>query len=632
MAAEDLGGDDKGPIKRARQEPPAASESPPVAISASPSDDAEVLDVKPAEDSKQLDKEERRREKKLRKEQREKDRGEKKRPSCERSDSEGQKKRKLAKEDEKPSDGKDAKVAQTPVAAKITSVFHGFKPVQVTRKISEKERADAAAKAAKIVEDSFEVVSKGKEKEKETEKEKEKGKEKDKEKDKEHKKEKKSKESKEGKSKGNKDSKDRPLVLVAREDIKDVKAKEEAPVAKAKGIEALGNLDQLRKEIADQRMKLRLWIIKAKQEWEEKETEKGARGETNDQEYYMASAGEIFGPSKEYRAEGSIGKGVFSTVFRCKHVRQNADYAVKFVRSNVMMKKAAEKEVETYRRLAKLAPKEDLEASQFIMFLAPPETFIHQGHMCLVFDLLKCDLRTALSKYGQGRGLPLQTVAQYGRQIFLALRVLRKLKCIHGDLKPDNLLMTLSKTEVKLCDFGSAMDVAEEVKTAYLQPRYYRAPEVILGSSYDTQVDLWSAGVTLYELASGKILFTGRSNNAMLRQMMEISGAFSKRMATTGSFSAKHFDSEGNFLQQDLDSITGKPQVFAMSKFEKPRQSISGMLERVLKEPPPNSDQKTQERLLPRVADLVCKLLRLDPGERFTPEHALDHPFFKKDK
>ena len=44
------------------------------------------------------------------------------------------------------------------------------------------------------------------------------------------------------------------------------------------------------------------------------------------------------------------------------------------------------------------------------------------------------------------------------------------------------VLMTLSKTEIKLCDFGSAMDVGEAVKTAYLQPRFYRAPEVILGT------------------------------------------------------------------------------------------------------------------------------------------------------
>ena len=109
------------------------------------------------------------------------------------------------------------------------------------------------------------------------------------------------------------------------------------------------------------------------------------------------------------------------------------------------------------------------------------------------------------------------------RQLFLALRCLRKIKLIHGpglssqrleikgDLKPDNVLMTLSKTEIKLCDFGSAMDVGEAVKTAYLQPRFYRAPEVVLGTGYDTQIDLWSAGVTLYELASGKILFTGKT-------------------------------------------------------------------------------------------------------------------------
>lgn len=403
--------------------------------------------------------------------------------------------------------------------------------------------------------------------------------------------------------------------------------------AKAKGIATLGNIAEMQKKLDDDRKKLRMWVIKAKQEWEERQEQKGqARGETNDKEYYIASIGEVFGPGNDFRAEESIGRGVFSSVFRCKNVKEGTDYAIKFVRSNIMMRKAAEKEVETYRRLAKLVPKEDQEASQFIMFLSPPETFLHHGHLCMVFELLKCDLRTALSKYGQGRGLPLQTVAQYSRQIFLALRVLRKLKLIHGDLKPDNVLMSLSKTEVKVCDFGMAMDTSEEISTAEFQPRYYRAPEVIIGNPFDTQIDLWSAGVTLFELATGKILFTGRNNNSMLRQMLEVCGTMSKRMATTGAFSEQHFTKDGDFKQKDPDSITGLPEVVPMKRYTKPKRPLSTMLEKIKKEPPPNSDTRTQERLFPRLVDLVIKCLRLDPAERFTPEHALDHAFYKKDR
>mmetsp|Transcript_41121 Transcript_41121/g.91952 ORF Transcript_41121/g.91952 Transcript_41121/m.91952 type:complete len:535 (+) Transcript_41121:108-1712(+) len=405
-----------------------------------------------------------------------------------------------------------------------------------------------------------------------------------------------------------------------------------SPNAGLKKLDSLGNVDELRKQLAAERNQLRLWIIKAKQEWEEKQDQKGHKGETNEQEYYIASIGETLGPSRGYLAEASIGRGVFSSVFRCKHVATKTDYALKFVRSNKMMRKAAEKEVETYRKLAKVAAKEDQEGAQYIMLLAPPETFDHQGHLCLVFDLLKCDLRTALSKYGQGKGLPLQTVAQYARQIFLALRCLRKIKLIHGDLKPDNVLITLSKTEIKVCDFGSAMDVGEAVKTPYLQPRFYRAPEVILGSGYDTQIDLWSTGVTLFELSCGKILFTGKSNNSMVRQMLEVSGAFPKRLATKGEFHAKHFNSEGEFLLHDPTSITGIRDILPMKKYEKIRQPVSNMLDLVFKNPPPNSDPKTQERLMPRVTDLVTKLLLLDPAERFTPDDALAHAFFQKDK
>eukprot|EP00927_Polykrikos_kofoidii_P015620 TRINITY_DN16959_c0_g1_i2.p1 TRINITY_DN16959_c0_g1~~TRINITY_DN16959_c0_g1_i2.p1 ORF type:complete len:1164 (+),score=230.60 TRINITY_DN16959_c0_g1_i2:68-3493(+) len=308
-------------------------------------------------------------------------------------------------------------------------------------------------------------------------------------------------------------------------------------------VAGLGNIAEMQKRVADERTKLRLWVVKAKLDWEERRANgtSDARGETNDQEYYVASVGELFGPNNEYRAEGSVGKGVFSSVFRARDTKPGSSkaFALKFVRSNTMMRKAAEKEVETYRRLMRQAPAEDLEGARYIMGLCDLQTFVHQGHLCLVFDLLKCDLRTALAKYGQGRGLPMQTVAQYSRQIFLALRALRRLKIVHADLKPDNVLMSMNKAEVKVCDFGSSMDASEEVKTPYLQPRYYRAPEVIIGNTFDTAIDLWSAGVMLLELATGKICFTGRSNNAMLRQMLEVSGPLPRKMWSSGSFASR---------------------------------------------------------------------------------------------
>merc|ERR1719387_1670440 len=96
--------------------------------------------------------------------------------------------------------------------------------------------------------------------------------------------------------------------------------------------------------------------------------------------------------------------------------------------------------------------------------------------------------------------------------------------------------------EVMICDFGSAMDVTEQVNTSYMQPRYYRAPEVMIGLAYDTQIDVWSVGTTLFELATGRILLTGKTNNGMLRQMVDVCGGFSKRMATQGQWSRKHFN------------------------------------------------------------------------------------------
>merc|ERR1719221_2109584 len=100
-------------------------------------------------------------------------------------------------------------------------------------------------------------------------------------------------------------------------------------------------------------------------------------GETDRDEYYNASPGEEVGPEKAFRVEAAIGRGVFSSVFQCKSKQDGREYAVKFIRCDTMMRKAAEKEVEMYRRLGKDAPREDPEGARYLLNLAGVGTFEH---------------------------------------------------------------------------------------------------------------------------------------------------------------------------------------------------------------------------------------------------------------
>lgn len=60
--------------------------------------------------------------------------------------------------------------------------------------------------------------------------------------------------------------------------------------------------------------------------------------------------------------------------------------------------------------------------------------------------------------------------------------------------------------------------------------RFYRAPEIMLGCEFDQAIDIWSAGVTLFELYTGKVMFYGRSNNEMLKLIMMTKGKIKSKM------------------------------------------------------------------------------------------------------
>jgi dual specificity tyrosine-phosphorylation-regulated kinase 2/3/4 len=83
------------------------------------------------------------------------------------------------------------------------------------------------------------------------------------------------------------------------------------------------------------------------------------------------------------------------------------------------------------------------------------------------------------------------------------LKLLRKVKIVHCDLKPENILLkSANKSAIKVIDFGSSCFEHERIYT-YIQSRFYRSPEVILGIPYDMAIDMWSFGCILAELYTG---------------------------------------------------------------------------------------------------------------------------------
>ncbi|WP_411025143.1 protein kinase domain-containing protein, partial [Salmonella sp. s54836] len=90
------------------------------------------------------------------------------------------------------------------------------------------------------------------------------------------------------------------------------------------------------------------------------------------------------------------------------------------------------------------------------------------------------------------------------------LRLLYREKIIHCDLKPENIMLVdpvRFPLRVKVIDFGSALTSTHNTAHTYLQSRYYRAPEVILGLSFNESIDMWSLGCVASELYLGWPLY-----------------------------------------------------------------------------------------------------------------------------
>ncbi|KAG7337997.1 sserine/threonine protein kinase with PASTA sensor domain [Nitzschia inconspicua] len=226
-----------------------------------------------------------------------------------------------------------------------------------------------------------------------------------------------------------------------------------------------------------------------------------------------------------YSAERIIGNGSFGVVFEAKVVETNEVVAIKKVLQD---KRFKNRELQIMRQLVK-DPHSNIVALKHCFYSQgekPDELYLN-----LVLEFVPETVYSISRRHHKHNiPLPLIFVKLYLYQLSRALAHIHALGICHRDIKPQNLLVNPKNQQLKLCDFGSAKAlVPGEPNVSYICSRYYRAPELIFGSTdYTTAIDVWSQGCVGAELLLGQPLFPGDSGVDQLVEIIKVLGTPTK--------------------------------------------------------------------------------------------------------
>lgn len=292
----------------------------------------------------------------------------------------------------------------------------------------------------------------------------------------------------------------------------------------------------------------------------------------------------------QYEKMEKIGEGTYGKVYKAKCLQTGRIVALKKTRLEM------EEEGVPSTTLREISLLKMLSESNHIVKLMSVEHMEENNKPCLylVFEYLTTDLKKFMDRNGKGPAHPLSkdVVKNFLYQLVKGLAHCHKHGVLHRDLKPQNLLVDDTAMCLKIADLGLGRAFSIPVKsyTHEIVTLWYRAPEVLLGSThYATPVDIWSVGCIFAELARKQPLFPGDCELQQLLHIFRLLGTPSETM-WQGVTKLRDWHDWPQWQPQDL--------------------------------------QRVFPQLEPEGVDLLKQMLEYDPAKRISAKNALKHPYF----
>ncbi|VDO98191.1 unnamed protein product [Soboliphyme baturini] len=321
----------------------------------------------------------------------------------------------------------------------------------------------------------------------------------------------------------------------------------------------------------------------------QKQTGGGKKNGAGEGEYQLVKNEMLTSMYNQYEVLEFLGKGTFGQVAKCWKKGTKEIVAIKILKKHPSYARQGQIEVSILQRLSK-------ENAEEFNFVRAFECFQHKNHTCLVFEMLEQNLYDFL-KQNKFTPLPLHHIRPVLQQVLTALCKLKQLGLIHADLKPENIMLVDPSNQpfrVKVIDFGSASLVTKAVTNTYLQSRYYRAPEIVLGLPFNEAIDMWSLGCVVAELFLGWPLYPGSSEFDQTTEEHESESGIKSKETRKYVFNCLDDIAQVN-VPRDLEGI----------------DLICGRIDR-------------QE-----FVNILKKMLCMDQEHRLTPAEGLMHPFIQ---